>query len=67
MALRDLRLHGEPDEVEAVKLRYKAAPVACRLEGQTLLFGDSVDGAAPGQVAVLLQGDVVVGCGTISR
>ena len=31
----------------------------------TLTLGEPVDGAAPGQVACLLRGDVVVGHGVI--
>ena len=66
VALRDLRLHRPESEVGAVKLRYKAAPVPCRLRGETVVLDEPVDGAAPGQVAVLLRGDAVVGCATIA-
>jgi tRNA-specific 2-thiouridylase len=31
-----------------------------------LELGDAVDGAAPGQTACLLRGDVVIGYGTIA-
>jgi tRNA-uridine 2-sulfurtransferase len=39
--------------------------VPCALRGDTLSLGDPVHGVAPGQVACLLRGDVVVGCATI--
>jgi len=31
------------------------------------VLAQAVDGAAPGQAAVLLRGDTVVGCGTIAE
>jgi tRNA-specific 2-thiouridylase len=64
--LRDVKLHRGADAVEAVKLRYRTPPVACTLEGDTLRLHEPFAGVAPGQVAVLLQGDTVVGSGTIS-
>jgi tRNA-specific 2-thiouridylase len=64
--VRDLRLHAPAGEVDAVKLRYRSAPVACALAGETIALREPVDGAAPGQVAVLLRGDAVVGCATIA-
>jgi tRNA-uridine 2-sulfurtransferase len=64
--LRDVRLHRAAAAVEAVKLRYRTPPVACTLEGDTLRLHEPFAGVAPGQVAVLLQGDTVVGSGTIS-
>jgi tRNA-specific 2-thiouridylase len=66
VALRDVRLHRPPATVDAVKLRYRSRPLRCTLEGDRLLLADPVDGAAPGQAAVLLCGDVVVGCATIA-
>jgi tRNA-uridine 2-sulfurtransferase len=65
VALRGLRLHAPPGRVDAVKLRYRAAPVAGRLDGDGLALARPVDAPAPGQTAVLLAGDVVVGCATI--
>ena len=61
--VRDLRLHGEP---EAVKLRYRTVPVACSLKGRRIRLAEPVDGAAPGQTAVFLAGDLVVGTATIA-
>jgi tRNA-specific 2-thiouridylase len=75
VAVRGARLHRAGAEVDAVKLRYRSRPVACRVAGDPppgahrrldLELADPVDGAAPGQTACLLSGDVVVGYGTIS-
>ena len=41
------------------------AAVPCRSRGGALELGEPVHGVAPGQVACLLRGDVVVGCATI--
>jgi len=64
--VRDARLHAPPSEVRAVKLRYRAPAVACTLEGDTVALREPVDGAAPGQTAVFLRGDAVLGCATIA-
>jgi tRNA-specific 2-thiouridylase len=62
--------------VDRVKLRYRAAPVACRVQGDpaagdvehlVLQLDAPVDGAAPGQTACLMRGESVVGWGTISE
>jgi tRNA-specific 2-thiouridylase len=66
VAVTDLRLHRPADAVDAVKLRYRARPLPCTLDGDRLRLGEPADGAAPGQAAVLLAGDVVVGCATIA-
>jgi tRNA-uridine 2-sulfurtransferase len=66
VALRDVVLHRGAGDVEAVKLRYRSPAVACTLEGDTLRLAEPFMGAAPGQVAVLLRGDTIVGSGTIS-
>jgi tRNA-specific 2-thiouridylase len=72
--VRGARLHRAGTEVDAVRLRYRSRPVACRVAGDPgpgshphlqLELLDPVDGAAPGQTACLLSGDVVVGWGTI--
>lgn len=64
--VRGLRLHRPEHEVDAVKLRYRSKPVACRLRGTEIELREPVDGAAPGQVACFLHGDVVVGYATIT-
>jgi tRNA-specific 2-thiouridylase len=66
VALRDVRLHRAAEEVDAVRLRYRSKALRCSLEGEVARLGEPVDGAAPGQAAVLLRGDVVVGCATIA-
>jgi tRNA-specific 2-thiouridylase len=64
--VRGLRLHRDAAEVDAVKLRYRAAPVPCRLDGEEAVLGAPFSAPAPGQTAVFLAGDVVVGCATIA-
>ncbi|MCW2989594.1 MAG: mnmA [Solirubrobacterales bacterium] len=66
VALRDVRLHRGADTVDAVKLRYRSKALPCTLDGAVAHLAEPVDGAAPGQAAVLLCGDVVVGCATIA-
>jgi tRNA-uridine 2-sulfurtransferase len=62
--VRGLRIHGrEPD---AVRLRYRSPAVGCHLEGDEIHLSEPFDGAAPGQTAVFLAGDAVVGCATIA-
>jgi tRNA-specific 2-thiouridylase len=63
--VRDARLHAPEHEVEAVKLRYRAAAIPCSLNGSTIELDEPVHGAAPGQTAVFLRGDAVLGCATI--
>jgi tRNA-specific 2-thiouridylase len=70
--VRGARLHRPGEEVDAVRLRYHARPVPCRVaraDGARLELelGEPFNGAAPGQAAQLLRGDVVVGWGTIAR
>jgi tRNA-specific 2-thiouridylase len=64
------RMYLPVDEVEA-KLRHRAAPIAARVTrsrgGFTLELAEPADAVAPGQVAVLYDGDVVVGAGVIER
>ncbi|MEA2251285.1 MAG: tRNA-uridine 2-sulfurtransferase [Solirubrobacteraceae bacterium] len=64
--VRDARLHAPGAEVQAVKLRYRSPAVACELRGDTIALAEPVDGAAPGQTAVFLRGDAVLGCATIA-
>lgn len=76
VAVRSARLHRHGARVNRVKLRYRARPLPARLLGdpdagrhRTLaieLF-EPVDGAAPGQLACLMDGELVVGWGTIAR
>jgi tRNA-specific 2-thiouridylase len=70
VAVRDAVLHRPDAEVDRVKLRYRTTPLACRVrrdEGALALeLAEPVDGAAPGQLACLMRGDVIVGHGTIA-
>jgi tRNA-specific 2-thiouridylase len=68
--VRGAVLHRPGAEVDRVRLRYRSRPVPCRVAEHgggrvTLHLSEPVDGAAPGQTACLLAGDVVVGWGTI--
>ena len=65
--VRATRLHRPPEEIDAVKLRYRSAPVRCSLRGDEVTLHEPAHGVAPGQAAVFLRGDVVVGCATIAR
>jgi tRNA-uridine 2-sulfurtransferase len=76
VAVRAARLHRDGDRVNRVKLRYRSTPLAARVLGDptagshralALELGDEVDGAAPGQLACLMDGELVVGWGTIAR
>lgn len=64
--IRDARLHAPSGEVDAVKLRYRAPAVPCTLRGETIELARPVDSPAPGQTAVFLRGDAVLGCATIA-
>ena len=73
--LRGARLHRPGARVDRVKLRYRSKALAARIAGQPeagrhrslqLELEHSVDGAAPGQLACLMDGELVVGWGTIA-
>jgi tRNA-specific 2-thiouridylase len=61
--VRGLRLRREPD---AVRLRYRSPALGCRLDGDEIHLDEPFDGAAPGQTAVFIAGDAIVGCATIA-
>jgi len=61
--VKGLRLHAEPD---AVRLRYRSPAIGCRLDGDHIHLDEPFDGVAPGQTAVFLSGDAIVGCATIA-
>jgi tRNA-specific 2-thiouridylase len=65
VALRGVRLHRDATAVDGVRLRYHAAVLPCRLEDDAVLLSEPFSAPAPGQTAVLLAGDVVVGSATI--
>ncbi len=69
------RLHRPAATVESVRLRYHSADIPCSVSGAAaagshpgleLELGREVGGAAPGQTAVLMAGDLVVGWGPIA-
>ncbi len=74
VGLRDAVLHREGDRVDAVRLRYHSRAISAQIP--TLARGshpslqvrlaETFDGASPGQTAVLLAGEAIVGHGTIA-
>jgi tRNA-specific 2-thiouridylase len=75
VGVRGARLHRPGAEVDAVRLRYHSRAVPCRIAGSPaagthraleLELDEPFHGAAPGQSACLLHGDVIVGWATIS-
>ena len=60
-----------PSATAEAKLRYRSEPVAARVtptaSGFALELAEPVEAAAPGQIAVLYDGDAVVGAGVIER
>jgi tRNA-specific 2-thiouridylase len=74
VSIRAARLHRDGSRVNCVKLRYRQHPLQGHVVGSAaegrhralaLQLDETVDGAAPGQLACLMDGDVVVGWGTI--
>ena len=70
VTLEDVRLHRPAGAVDAVRLRYHAAALACRVAGGEgsrlrLELDEPADSVAPGQLACLMRDDRVVGEGTI--
>jgi tRNA-uridine 2-sulfurtransferase len=68
--LEDTRLHRAEGEVRAVKLRSHSGSLPCRVvrrvEGLELRLLRPAHAAAPGQLACLLDGDRVLGHGTVA-
>lgn len=72
--IRDAILHRDGDRIDAVKLRYRstAIPAAVSAAGPgshpelDIELEEAFDAAAPGQTAVLLCGEAIVGHGTIA-
>jgi tRNA-specific 2-thiouridylase len=74
--VRAARLHEDGARVNRVKLRYRSEPLDAHLSAPaaagihrelTLELDQPVSGAAPGQLAALMDGDLIVGWGTIAR
>lgn len=76
VTLRGVRLLRRGDRVTHAKLRYRAGPLRVRVPGDpqpgrharlALELEDVALGPAPGQLACLMDGELVVGWGTIAR
>jgi tRNA-uridine 2-sulfurtransferase len=67
-------LHREGDAVDAVRLRYRSRPVPAAVAATEtgrhaelqVDLGEDFAGVSPGQTAVLLRGEAIVGHGTIA-
>jgi tRNA-specific 2-thiouridylase len=74
VGIRDAVLHREGARVDAVRLRYhsRALPASIgaadrgRHDALEIELGEEFAGASPGQTAVLLEGETIVGHGTIA-
>ncbi len=64
--LTDVKLYRPAESVDRARLRSHAPALECRLNGAVLELKKSAWAPAPGQTAVLLSGDRVVGCATIA-
>ncbi|HYY21861.1 MAG TPA: tRNA methyl transferase PRC-barrel domain-containing protein, partial [Thermoleophilaceae bacterium] len=73
--VRGAILHRDGAAVDRVKLRYRSRPLAARIDGPApagrhealeLRLAEAVEGAAPGQTACLMSGEVIVGHATIA-
>jgi tRNA-uridine 2-sulfurtransferase len=74
--VRGARLHRDGARVDRVKLRYRSKPLPARISDSPaagryrelmLALDEPVAGAAPGQLACLMDGELIVGWGTIAR
>jgi len=76
VGVRAATLRRDGARVDRVKLRYRAAPVSGRLieapsagshRRLAISLDEPVFGVAPGQVACLMDGDLVLGHGVIAQ
>jgi tRNA-specific 2-thiouridylase len=76
VVIRDARLHRDGARVDRVKLRYRAKPIAAHLPGDPpagdhaslrIELDQPVVAAASGQLACLMDRELVVGWGTVAR
>jgi tRNA-specific 2-thiouridylase len=76
VAVRGVRLHRGGERVDGVKLRYRSRPLRARVAGGAepgrhplirIDLAEPGDGPAPGQLACLMDGELVIGWGTIAR
>jgi tRNA-specific 2-thiouridylase len=73
--LRDALLYRGGESVDAVRLRYRSQPVPAAVSATgtgrhaelDIQLGECFAGVSPGQTAVLLAGEAIVGHGTICR
>ncbi|HEV3228382.1 MAG TPA: aminomethyltransferase beta-barrel domain-containing protein, partial [Solirubrobacteraceae bacterium] len=74
--VRQVTLHRPGARVDRVKLRYRSRALPCQLPGDLepglharaeVALDEPVYGAAPGQLACLMEGELVIGYGTIAR
>ncbi len=70
--VRNAVLHRDGSSVDRVRLRYRSTAVPARVEAGPgrhdaleIKLDEPFDGVAPGQAAVMMSGDTVVGHGTI--
>jgi tRNA-uridine 2-sulfurtransferase len=75
VGVRDVTLHRDAKCVDGVKVRYRGRRMPCRVEGERqagaherleLKMVEEIERTAPGQIACLYAGDVIVGHGTIA-
>jgi tRNA-uridine 2-sulfurtransferase len=75
VSVRDVTLHRDGACVDGVKVRYRGRRMPCRVESSPrtgvhkrveLRMHEQIERTAPGQVACLYAGDVIVGYGTIA-
>ena len=72
--IRDAVLHREGGDVDGVRLRYRSRPIPAAVgfaeagphAELEVALGEPFDAASPGQAAVLLRGEAIVGHGTIA-
>ena len=71
--IRNAVMHRDGERVDRVRLRYHTEPVPARVKAEAgehkaleIELEKPFDGPAPGQAAVLMSGDVVVGHATIA-
>jgi tRNA-specific 2-thiouridylase len=74
VTVRDAILHRDGARVDAVRLRYRSRPLPASIGAAApgrhgslqLDLGEDFAGASPGQTAVLMAGETIVGHGTIA-
>jgi tRNA-uridine 2-sulfurtransferase len=74
VSVRDAVLHRDGSRVDSVRLRYRSRPLPASVGGAAtghhrsleVELGEDFAGASPGQTAVLMAGDAIVGHGTIA-